>query len=51
MHPAQKRLKELKELLSKEKGNTLYAQDLKLSIKQAEKDIKAASAEGYRMVD
>lgn len=50
MHPAEKRLRELKELLGKE-GDTPYAADLRLTIKQVEKDVKKISSKGYQMVD
>ena len=51
MSPAEKRLENLKELLKAEKGNTPYAQDLRLSIKQVSEQIKDASEKGYRMVE
>jgi len=51
MNAAQKRLAILKELLANEPDqNSLYAQDLKLSIAQAEIDVRNASPDGYRMV-
>ena len=52
MSPLEKRLVNLKELLAQEQGNTLYAQDLKLSIKQCEVELKTVvSKKGYRMVE
>ncbi len=52
MSQLEKRLVNLKELLDQEQGNTLYAQDLKLSIKQCEVELKTVvSKNGYRMVD
>ena len=51
MSPAQTRLKELKELLKAEADqNSLYAQDLKLSIAAAKLAVKNVSDKGYRMV-
>lgn len=51
MHPAEQRLKNLKELLRLEQGNTLYAQDLKLTIKMVAEQIKNVSSKGYQMVE
>lgn len=51
MSPLEKRLANLKELLDREQSNTLYAQDLKLSIKQCEIELKMVSKKGYRMVN
>lgn len=52
MSQLEKRLVNLKEILDQEQGNTLYAQDLKLSIKQCEVELKTVvSKNGYRMVD
>ena len=51
MSPAEKRLANLKELLKAEKGNTSYAQDLRLSIKQLKETIKNTSEKGYKMVE
>lgn len=51
MHPAEQRLKNLKELLKAENGDTLYAADLKLTIAQVKKQIKNGSPVGYQMVE
>lgn len=51
MSPLEKRLKHLKELLAQEKGNTLYAQDLKETIKSLEPELEKVSKDGYRMVN
>lgn len=52
MYPAETRLKELEEALRNETDqNSLYAQDLKLSIKQAKADVKRSNKAGYRMVE
>lgn len=51
MSLAEKRLEILKENLEKEPDkNSLYAQDLKLSIKHLEPLIKNLSKDGYKMV-
>ena len=51
MSPAEKRLETLKENLKNEPDkNSLYAQDLKLSIEQLEPLIKNLSKDGYKMV-
>lgn len=50
--PAEKRLEILKEFLVNELDkNSLYAQDLKLSIKAQTELVKNQSKEGYRMVE
>lgn len=51
MHPAEKRLKELKELLKAEPEGSMYAADLKLTIAQVKKQIKNKTIEGYQMVE
>lgn len=50
MHPAEQRLANLKELFGKE-NDSLYAQDLKLTIKQVEKELKRVNKKGYQMVE
>lgn len=51
MTPLEKRLKNLKELLDQEKDkNSLYAQDLKLSISGVEAQLPKQNRLGYEMV-
>lgn len=55
MHPAAKRLQNLKEMLKVEQSlknpNQPFIDDLKLSIRQAERDVKNATAAGFVMVE
>lgn len=54
MHPLEKRLQNLKELLTQEQqeqGDTPYAQDLRLTIKICEKNMKNITKNGFKMVE
>jgi hypothetical protein len=52
MHPAAKRLANLKELLKNEPDKkSLYAQDLRLLIKSCEDALRHVSEDGYMMVE
>ena len=50
MHPLEKRLNDLKEALALEEKDTPFAQDLKLTIAQCEKNLKNINDKGYKMV-